>query len=40
MTMLCWLLLAAGIAVAVTVFLWAASVVSGGHADAETPIEE
>jgi hypothetical protein len=35
--MLCWLLLAAG---AVTVFLWAASVVSGGHADAETPIEE
>lgn len=42
MTPLCWLLIAAAFAagIAITTVLWAASVVSGAHADAETPIEE
>lgn len=42
MTPLCLFLMLAAFAagIAITTVLWAASVVSGAHADAETPIEE
>lgn len=41
-TLACWLMVLAAFAagIAITVVLWAASIVSGAHSDAESPIEE